>query len=269
MYMISDNNVSRLDCRIEDSIVNYSNAYIGQIFCNIDSGLSKYWIFKDIFLSGTLGALTKFLKSDGSYISLENIYSTTSLNDEFIILASNSFVNNVNLVSIKFVGSYNKVVNSYLYRTSIDYNENYYSNCEINRVTFVSSTKGKFDNCTINSIVDDASSADMQFSNCYFETAITLSSDYFLFSNCNFQGITVSATSIENNITNSTINGAISISGNDTTISSSKIGADGGGGALTITVASGANRTIINGCRTDAAISDSGTDTVGIGNVVY
>ena len=46
-------------------------------------------------------------------------------------------------------------------------------------------------------------------------------------------------------------------------------GADAGGGALTITVVAGSNRTRIVGCMTDAAISDAGTGTVTSANTVY
>lgn len=49
----------------------------------------------------------------------------------------------------------------------------------------------------------------------------------------------------------------------------SQFGADGGGGALTLTIDSGSNRTRAAGCMTDAAISDSGTGTVTSANTVY
>lgn len=48
-----------------------------------------------------------------------------------------------------------------------------------------------------------------------------------------------------------------------------QFGVDAGGGALTLTVAAGANGTRIVGCMTDAAISDAGTGTVTAANVVY
>jgi len=61
----------------------------------------------------------------------------------------------------------------------------------------------------------------------------------------------------------------ITITGDDNTIASSKIGQTTWGWTNTITINAAADRTIVNGCRTDAAISDSGTWSVLTWNVVY
>jgi len=61
----------------------------------------------------------------------------------------------------------------------------------------------------------------------------------------------------------------MSILSDSCTISNCRAGADAGGGAVTITLASGADNNIVIGCRTDAAISDSGTGNVLTSNMVY
>jgi len=60
-----------------------------------------------------------------------------------------------------------------------------------------------------------------------------------------------------------------SITGDNNTLTGCRAGADAGGGSNTITVGAAADNTIIVGCRTDAAISDSGIGTTTAGNVVY
>jgi len=74
---------------------------------------------------------------------------------------------------------------------------------------------------------------------------------------------------INNSVCNSTMIGGVKVDANDNTITGCQIGDDAGGGSNTITVTSNSNRTIISGCRTDAAILDSGTDTTTGTNVVY
>lgn len=65
-----------------------------------------------------------------------------------------------------------------------------------------------------------------------------------------------------NMIGGSRIDAGVTIAGNDNTIAGSSVGALAGGGANTITVSSGATRTIISDCRVDAAVSNGGTGTV-------
>lgn len=70
-------------------------------------------------------------------------------------------------------------------------------------------------------------------------------------------------------ITNCAITGAVSVASDGCIISNSRVGAIAGGGSNTITFVSGADNNICIGCRTDAAISDSGTGNVLTSNVVY
>jgi len=73
--------------------------------------------------------------------------------------------------------------------------------------------------------------------------------------------IITSANAHHTKISNSTPAGGVSISGDYNSIVGSTVGALAGGGAATITVASGAQSTTISACHVDADISDSGTDT--------
>jgi hypothetical protein len=61
----------------------------------------------------------------------------------------------------------------------------------------------------------------------------------------------------------------VGASADDTEIIGGRVGPTGGGGASTITVAAGANRTRIVGVATDAAIVDGGTGTALAANTVY
>ena len=61
----------------------------------------------------------------------------------------------------------------------------------------------------------------------------------------------------------------ITVSGDDCSIVGARVGTKAGSGSGSITVNAGADRTIITGTRTDAAISDSGTGTVTAGNATY
>lgn len=111
-----------------------------------------------------------------------------------------------------------------------------------------------------------------QFIGCTFFTNLSYPGDASLFSGCQFvnaNSLTLPSGSILNNVVGCNIEGGVSITGNDNTISACKVGPDAGGGGTTVTVNSGANRTIITGTRTDGAISDSGTGTVTAGNAVY
>jgi hypothetical protein len=79
----------------------------------------------------------------------------------------------------------------------------------------------------------------------------------------------VTSAGVHNQIAAAKIDGGVTLSGNDNTIAASSVGALAGGGAVTITVSAGANRVIIAGCRTDAALTDGGTGTVATGNAVF
>lgn len=117
---------------------------------------------------------------------------------------------------------------------------------------------------------------DSTVSNLYLDTcAVNIyTCSYSQFSNIKADGLlTLNATypTLHSNWSNCDFGGGIIINtgSNYNSFSNCKAGVDAGGGAATITVASGSTGTTITGCRTDAAISDSGTDTAGIGNRVY
>jgi len=102
-------------------------------------------------------------------------------------------------------------------------------------------------------------------SNVFAESAgsvMSLIGDNIMLSNSLINGTLTSASGFNQNlISNCNITGAVTITGNDCTMTGCKVGADAGGGAVTITIAEAANRTNVIGCRGDAIISDSGTDT--------
>lgn len=82
--------------------------------------------------------------------------------------------------------------------------------------------------------------------------AVSMPSDRCLFTNCIFEdGLTVTTNA------------------NDSGFTNCRFGPEAGGGATTLTIAAGANRTRVIGCMSDAAISDAGTGTVLLGNTVY
>jgi hypothetical protein len=117
---------------------------------------------------------------------------------------------------------------------------------------------------------------DSSFSNIYLGTlnVTVYSSNYSQFSNIKCHGtVTFHATypTLHSNWTNCDFDGSLTLNtgSNYNSFSNCKVGVDAGGGATTIVVASGATGTTITGCRTDAAISNSGTDTAGTGNRVY
>lgn len=106
---------------------------------------------------------------------------------------------------------------------------------------------------TTGSITNPGSAASNNvFLDCRVTGALTYGGVNGKFTNCEFLGgVTVPSGANDNGFVNC------------------QMGADAGGGALTITVAAGANRTRIVGCMTDAAISDAGTGTVTAGNTTY
>ena len=114
----------------------------------------------------------------------------------------------------------------------------------------------------------DAGSLNGSLTNSWITAAVTIAGDYHKISNNPFDGaLTVSAGAVRNILTGNSIVGAVSIS-DQTIMTGNRVGAVAGGGAVTITVAAGTG-TVLTGNITDAAISDSGTDTVLNGNSVY
>ena len=101
-------------------------------------------------------------------------------------------------------------------------------------------------------------------------TAVVVAGDSHYFSNVRFGGdVTISSGAILNSFTNVDIVGTVSTTGDDTTFTSCKVGADGGGGANTIAIETGANRNIVSLCRTDAVVTDAGTSSVVANNTIY
>jgi hypothetical protein len=60
----------------------------------------------------------------------------------------------------------------------------------------------------------------------------------------------------------------ITITGDDITLIGCNVGSTTSG-TKTITISSAANKTIVQGCRTEASISDSGTNTTLLGNHIF
>lgn len=121
----------------------------------------------------------------------------------------------------------------------------------------------------------DVALLDSEISNvsCDHDNTGTFSCKRCKFSNINFEGttgITIDSNTQHNLFTNCKFGPkTITVNGDDNVFTGCMVGANTGGGTGTFSIGAGADRTIMTGCQTDAAISDSGTDTSGIGNVVY
>lgn len=136
------------------------------------------------------------------------------------------------------------------------------SNAEVTYLNNVNTGGGTIDvtntsevvavNVTSNFDLSGAGSGDCQLSNCRIATAMTIADQNNKFSNCVFEG-----------------GATLSSAGDDCGFTNCQFGVDGGGGALTLTIDSGATGTRIAGCMSDAAIVDNGTGTVTAANVVY
>ena len=115
------------------------------------------------------------------------------------------------------------------------------------------SVRNLFVNCTFGSASSVAFSANEQrFTGCLFATAVaSIPSRHIDFENCTFVVSVIVG------------GGAL-----DITFLGCRVGAAGGGGGGTITINSGALRTIVSSTRVDAAILDSGTDST-LDYVIY
>jgi len=105
-------------------------------------------------------------------------------------------------------------------------------------------------------------------SNSHFGRVSSSTSSNLILNGVDFTG-NVTITGDKNRFVNCTIRGAVSDAGDDNSWIGCQVGADAGGGSNTITITAAANRTIVDGTRTDAAISDAGSGTVLGDNVVY
>lgn len=90
------------------------------------------------------------------------------------------------------------------------------------------------------------------------------------FSNCLLTStVTTTAAGIFNQFDNCMITGSVTTAGDDCSFSNCRVGAEGGGGATTITISAGADRTRVTGTATDDTISDAGTASALSNNTIY
>lgn len=118
----------------------------------------------------------------------------------------------------------------------------------------VLNNEGRYLNVMVGTLdLSDTAALNNDFTNVRSElTSITIGGDDNRFTNCVFsQNVTVASTADDCGFVNC------------------QIGADNGGGSNTLTISASATGTRVIGCMTDAAISDSGTGTVLLGNTVY
>jgi len=138
----------------------------------------------------------------------------------------------------------------------VDANNTILSNLELlaGTIDVVGFDRIKLSNIQTTGLIDltDANSNNCCLNNCRWSEASTIAGDRHKLTNCDILGgVSVSSGADDNGFVNC------------------QIGPDAGGGALTLTVVAGSNRTRIVGCMSDSALSDSGTGTVTAGNTVY
>jgi len=209
----------------------------------INPTLSKEFIVSNILLTGTFqtGADVMVLYGD---VVASNILYTGSASIRFALrsgeIVMNNFNSNAGAVEIYFNGlDDSSLSNFYLKGGTLD----------------IGSGEGL--NITNGHGIATLDMTDTGASNCNF-TNLTVTNnpsirgDGHKFTNVNFLG------------------GATAYAGvSDSGFVNCQFGADAGGGSNTLTIQSGANRTRVGFCMTDAAISDSGTDTEAFGNTIY
>ena len=105
---------------------------------------------------------------------------------------------------------------------------------------------------------------------CKFLSNLIIEGDGSMFNGLYVLGTTTfSSTADENRSTTGTHQGAVTINGDRNSMSNSRVGTAGGGGSNTINISAAADSTLVIGNFTDAAISDSGTNTIGASNIIY
>lgn len=206
------------------------------------TGETNNVVWNNILFTGTFG--------NGSAIHVEeegvlnNVVFNHDTNDVTLNINTSGQVSNVNVVgsqalNVAFTGSSGSLTNAFLNAGKVDPSGADY--CKVVNVQ----TTGALD-------LSDTGSTNCLIENCKFDTALSCAGDRHKFVNCDFiGGVTVTADS------------------NDCGFHNCQAGVDAGGGALTITITAGSNRTRLIGCMTDAAISDAGTGSVLLGNTVY
>jgi len=96
----------------------------------------------------------------------------------------------------------------------------------------------------------------------HIDTDILVDGLYNNLTNISCEGqLIIGAAAHLNQFSNSQYSQGIAVNGDNNTISAIRAGVDAGGGAVTISTAGTADNTNITGCRVDATISDSGTNT--------
>jgi hypothetical protein len=208
----------------------------------------------NITFDGTWSTTAYTIRQIGGTISNVNTSGTLSIefgNDAYF----SNFKYSGGTPKVTTLGDGGRMVNAKIYTLDINSADDYYF----------------FDNCQIvSTISDNASSGDVYFNNCELNGNATLDGDDYTFNNCVFRG-TVTTQSGASHIAfiGCNIDGAVTVNGDFCRFNGTRVGAEAGGGATTITIAGTADGTSVVGCLTDAAISDSGTNTVVVGNITY
>lgn len=161
--------------------------------------------------------------------------------------------------------------------------QNLYSNCFIATAIYVES--GADNNAIANSQFEgivDSGAVGLKMTNCYKAGtglfSIWTTSSLWIIQGC-YMNSSVTINGDRINFIGNTITGTLTVGANadDTNVCNNSVGDIAGGGAGTITITAGADRTVVIGNRTDAAIVDGGAGTVPTGatvsitdvNVVY
>jgi len=180
-----------------------------------------------------------------------------------------------NLSNIFFTGTYGSL-----------YYATWFKNCNVSNIEIATTSIIRIaleNNVTISNI-NAENGSQLYLSHCY-DTNISnfytrgMSASYPIYAgnsysinltNINADGLAYLASTCKLiNLSNSNILDGVDLRADNSSLSNCRVGADAGGGSKTITISADATNTIISGCRTDAAISDSGTSSSLTGNVVY
>ena len=201
-------------------------------------------IIDNIFLQGTWKAGGNVIETEGADCNISNINSVDiSQTLDFDISGEQTVLTNVQ-------GAFNilltNATDAIISNVDMDGGTFDVGASDYVRVSNISNM-GVFD-------LSDSSATAGTFSNFRTSTGtlVTIAGDLHHFTNVIFyKGASVSSGADDNGFTNC------------------RFGGIGGGGSDTLTIVSGANRTRVCGCATDAAISDSGTGTVTAANTIY
>ncbi len=211
------------------------------IFVNAATGTAN---FNNISFNGTYAAVSATVSASGTadnYLNFSNIYA----NDTTATVLSFAYSNITNISGEAGTMNINALSGSPFNISNI-----FADDATIDIATSDGCT---ITNCVIKELdLSDASANGNFISNCKITDAVSVGGS-------------------NNRVSNSALLGGASIAATaDTNIFNGiQAGLDAGGGALTITLISGATNNSITGTLTDAAISDTGTTTNLSGNLVY